>query len=508
MGLQRTRFVIVFFALLCACSAPKEREKKVLHLTYLDEPNSVDPRFGYEIPANHTVKMLYEGLLRSSHGGELLPGIAEGYEISQDRLLYTFFLRDAFWSNGAPVTAFDFVNAWKSILDPKIPTQGSSDFYPIKNAEAIVCGGLPVDSAGIVALDNKTLQVELEYPAPYFLELVATSAFSPFCEKDVYNGPFQVEKWESYKQIVLKKNPYFWNAEKVEIEKIEIAIVPDVQTQIALFEKGYSDWLGKPFAKLSLDAVPSLSLTSFPERAIYWYFLNTQKFPFDNAHIRRAFALAVDREAIVQHILKEGEKAALSINPGHIFFHDSDTQEAIAEFEKGLQELEIQRADFPKIPLSFCNIETNIRIAQVVKEQWEKVLGVRVILDPQEWTLYYDNLSNGKLLIGGLSWHARIRDPIYNLQLFSHAQDRLNMSQWEDPLFQEKLGKAKYTVDLVEREQILLEAEEILFQHMPVIPIYFLVMSYAQQKGIEGVYLSDMNEIDFTYAHMKIQEEE
>lgn len=510
--LLKINFIIFSAFLFCSCSNTEQKNtEKTLRLNYLSDANSLDPRFGYEIPANHTVKMLFEGLMRHSADGALVYGACESYEISADGKTYIFHLRDSKWSNGEPVVAQNFEWAWKSILDPSLPTQGTADFYPIKNAQKIAKGELPVNEAGVRAVDDKTLIVELEFPAPYFLALTATSAFSPFkeecghCSELVSNGPFRLVSWKPQDSILLEKNPFYWNKQNVFFEKIEVSIIPDAATQLALYEKNETDWFGKPLSKLSLDAVPHLrannQLNIFPERAVYWYFLNTEKYPLNNLKLRKALSLAVNRKEIVSHVLKEDEDLALSVNRGHDFFRDADIDEAVSLFDDALEELSLARENFPSLKLSYCGIETNCRIAAAVQEMWQKTFGIKIELDPQEWTCYYDKLCTGDFLIGGMSWHSRISDPIYNLQLFQFKEDRLNMSNWENVQFQKIVSQAQQEPDENLRQALLTKAEEILIDEMPIIPIYFLSISYAKNFALQNVFVSEINEIDFAFAH-------
>ncbi len=508
-GLQVRLFILFACINLFAGCTRAETPPKTLRLNYLTEVNSLDPRFGYEIPANHTVKMLYEGLMRVDQAGNLSPAAAESYTLDEAGRCYTFHIREACWSNGEPLTAYDFEYSWRSVINPELPTQGASDFYPIKNVEEVVRRKLPVEAAGVRALDAKTLVVELSNPAPYFLELLTTSAYSPVLESDptATNGPFCIVKRRPHNHMVLKKNPYYWRADKVLLERIEISIIEDATTQLALFEKGESDWFGKPFTKLPLDAVPDLeareSLEHLPERAVYLYFLNTEKFPFTHPKMRRAFSLGMCRQEVVDHVLQEGESIATSVNPGKSYFPDGAKLEAARLFEEALLELEITRETFPAVRLSYCGIETNQRVAAAIQQQWQQTFGVDISLDPQEWTTYYDNLCSGNYLIGGLSWHARIRDPIYNLQLFKYSEDRLNISNWENGEFQALLDSAEQQRDPAVRLEILAEAEAFLMEQMPVIPIYFLTVSYAKNPQLKGVYLSELNEIDFTWSFLE-----
>ena len=494
--------------------------QKTLRLAFLTEANSLDPRYGYEIPANHLIKMLFEGLMRMTPEKTLIPAACEEVEISKDQKTYTFRIRSALWSNGKPVTAHDFEYAWKWVIDPKTSSRGTSDFYPIKNVQAIVKGELPIDAAGIRCEDAKTLVVELDHPTPYFLELTSTSVYSPICngidrtdplwaqktgESFVSNGPFLLKERNPNSHLALSKNPHYWNAGQVAMDQIQIAIVNDIQTQMALFQKNQIDWFGKPFTTLPLDAIPSLRkekiLELFPEQALYWYFINTEKFPFHNTKMRRAFAYAVDRKSIVDHLLKEDEEIATGVNRNSHFFTDADLPKAKELFEEALSELKLTRETFPKIALSFCNIETNNRVACIVQQQLKEALGIEVTLDGQEWVKYYDNIVHGNFQIGGLCWHSRIRDPIYNLHLFKHKNDLLNVSRWENTRFQQLIDEAENQVDQAARDEALREAESLLMEEMPIIPVYHLTVSYAKNPLLKNVYVSEINEIDFTWTY-------
>lgn len=515
------RFVALILSLcaLTACCTKGNPMQKIIKLAFLTEANALDPRFGYEIPANHLVKMLFEGLMRMTPDKVLIPAACQSVVISDDQKTYTFTLRPALWSNGETVTSHDFLYAWRSVINPQTAARGTADFYPIKNVQAVIKRELPIDAVGIHAPDERTLVVELEHPTPYFLELTSTSVFSPICasvdKKDplwsqkmgsgfVSNGPFLLKERKMHRHLLLKKNPHYWNAEQVQVDGIHISIVETAETQLAMFERDEIDWFGKPFTKLPLDSVSDLKehqgLTHFPEKAVYWYFLNTEKFPFNHPKIRKAFALAINRKAIVDHLLKEDEKVATSVNRGHSFFTDGNTDEALRLFHEALQELSLTVETFPSIPLSFCNLDLNTKVASIVKEQWEKTFGIQVVLEGQEWVSYYNSLVEGNYLAGGLSWHSRVHDPIYNLYLFKYKEDRLNISRWENAQYKTLLEDAEEQVDPSLRKAILTQAEQLLIDEMPVIPIYFLSVSYVKNKQLENVYVSDINEIDFASA--------
>lgn len=521
---MRIVLLMLFTLFLTACHKknPSMQESE-LKIMFLNEVNSLDPRYGYEIPANFAVKTLFEGLMRVNTEGQIVPAIASHYEVSKDQKSYTFHLRPSLWSNGEKLTAYDFEYAWKGVIDPSLPTQGKADFYPIKNVENVIAGKSSLDEVGIHALDANTLHVELENPTPYFLELITTSAYLPvnrshdeafphWAEKGgeefVCNGPFHLAQWDKNYSMIFEKNPFYWDEKNVPTKKITVAIVEDATTQMLLFEKGESDFFGKPLTKLPLDSVEALKakhcLHERPEQAVYWYFLNTEKFPLNNPKIRLALALSIHREDITKHILKESEEPALAIYRNHVaYFQDADISTAQKLFQEGLEELGLTLSTFPELPLSYCGIETNHRIANAVQQQWQEALKIRVKLDPQEWTTYYDRLSSGELLIGGLSWHSRVKDPIYNLQIFKYRNDRLNMSYWEDSYYQQLLTSAQEELNFEKRDSLLSTAESYLISQMPVIPIYFLTLSYAKKDNLENVYLSETNTLDLSRAYLR-----
>jgi oligopeptide transport system substrate-binding protein len=492
-------------------------EQKSLRLAFLTEADSLDPRIGYEIPANHLVKMLFEGLFRMTPQGKLAPALAESHTISPDGKTYTFKLRPAKWTNGDSVTAHDFEYTWKWIVNPKSAARGTGDFFPVKNAQKVIAGELPLDSFGVRALDDRTLVVELEQPTPYFLELTTTSVYLPIPSRVdrsdpewnhkiplIANGPFALKSRTVNERIALEKNPTYWNASQIKIDAIDISIVGDSLTQLSMFERGELDWFGKPFATLPLDAVASLreknALELFPEQALYWYYFNTEKFPFDNPKLRKAFALAIHRQPIVDHVLKESETIATSLSRQTSFFADGDLDAARRLFKEALAELNLTPEQLPKISIAFCKLETNTLVANIVKEQWENAFNIPIHLDGQEWVAYYDNLVNGNYQIGGLSWHSRIRDPIYNLSVFKHKSDRLNISNWEDPAYQALLDSAQAAADPAQRLDLLRQAEAFLLDQMPIAPVYFRTVSYCKSPSLSNVYVSEINEIDFTWA--------
>lgn len=524
-------FFLIFFALLPILGCKKRESSdtlRYLNISFKNETRSLDPRFGIDFPSVFAIKMLFEGLMYLDLDGKIKPSVAKSYTLSKDQKVYTFYLRQTSWTNGDPVTAFDFEYSWKSVVDPKTRTIGSYNFYPIKNVRAIVTGKMPIESMGVHALDNWTLRVELEHPTPYFLEMLASGTFMPVNSRIdrerpnwahdglapfVCNGPFILEKNQIGNEIVVKKNPTYWRAEEVKLPGIRIAIVREPMTHLQLFEKGELDWAGKPVARMPLEAIDDLKkkgLVSFaPCLGVYWLFVNTQTIPFNNKKIRQAFAYAINREALTQHVLREEEMPATGLLPYTLsqqpnpYFEDDQGAKARALFDEALSEMGLTREDLPEITVNVSNEPIHIKTAEAIQQQWAKTLGVQVHIEHQDWKSHYGKLQSGDFQIGGMGWTSWLRDPIYILQTFRYKEDGVNMSRWEDPRYQQLLSASEEQIDPIKRKECFHLAEALLMEEMPVIPLYFTTISYMKNEQLEDVYVSELNEIDFRWAHFK-----
>jgi oligopeptide transport system substrate-binding protein len=518
--------LIFLLSLGCTRSSPPSSQR-YLSIAFKQEVRSLDPRFGIEYPSAHVIHMLFEGLMRYNLKSEVEPAIARSYEVSADQKTYTFHLRRCFWSNGDLITAHDFEYSWKYVVDPKSCTTGSHNFYCIKNAQAIIKGALPSDQLGVRALDAQTLRVELEHPTPYFLEVLITPSFLPvnskvdrenpqwtLQEKDfVSNGPFLLEKNQVAHEIYVKKNPSYWDAKSIRLPGIKIGIIPDQITQLHLFDKGELDWIGRPLARIALDALENLKKqgrVSFkPHLGIYWLFLNTQSYPLNNKKMRLALAYAINRRLIVDHVLQEQEVPAMSLLPFSIalqdapYFPDHNVEWAQKLFGEALDELGLSRDNLPELSFTISNDPIHIRVAQAIQEQWHQNLGITVHLTHPDWKTHFTNVQAHDYQIGGMNWLSWIRDPLYILNTFRYRSDGINMSQWEDPKYQTLLANAEEELDRNKRLAYLHEAETMIMEEMPVIPLYFTAMAYMKNQQLKDFHLSDVSDIDFRWVTLE-----
>lgn len=515
------------FLTLCSCTqGPVKDRDRYLNISFKSEVRSLDPRFGIDLPSAHAIKMLFEGLMYRELDGQITPALAESYEVSPDLKTYTFHLRNAYWTNGDPVTAYDFVYSWKSVVNPKTKTVGSHNFYPIKNVQKIITGELPIDAMGVQALDAQTLQVELEHPTPYFLEEASSVSFLPVNSRIdreqpnwnntdgdsfICNGPFFLEKNQFGHEIFVKKNPKYWNANRVKLPGIKIAILQDPMTQLQLFEKGELDWIGKPVSKMPLEAVEACKkegkLHSMPCLGVYWIFVNTKATPFNNKKMRQAFSYALNRKAITEHVLREQELPAMSLLPSKLsqqnepYFLDNQGKNALFLFEEALNEMNLTREEFPEIYLNVAHEPVHMKVAQAVQEQWRQTLNVQVQIEHQDWKSHYSKLQSGDFQLGGMGWNSGITDPSYILQTFRYSSDGINMSFWEDPRYQALIAATEEEIDPGKRREYFHQAEALLMEEMPVIPIYFTTITYMKNEQLKDVYLSERSDVDFRWAY-------
>ncbi|KQL49222.1 ABC transporter substrate-binding protein [Brevibacillus choshinensis] len=508
-----------------AAPAPAEKKPQVLKMNLHSEPPTGDPGLAEDTTSGAIILATFDGLTRIGSDDKPHEAAAESYTVSDDKLTYTFKIRDHKWSNGDPVTAKDFEFAWKRALDPKTASNYAYQLYYIKNGEKANKGEAKLDDVGVKALDDKTLEVKLENPTPFFLELLAFRTYFPVNPKVVQanekwageakthvgNGPFKIETWEHKSKIVLVKNDSYWDKDKVKLDKIEFAMVEDENTELSMFENGELDWAGSPTSSLPTDAIPALKdsgkMVTKPIAGTYWYKFNTEKPPFNNVKIRKAFAYSIDRQGLIDNILQTGQLPAtgavppsMVLNPNG-YFKDKDIDTAKKLMEEGMKELGITK--LPAVTLSYNTSEGHKKIAEAIQDQWKKNLGVDVKLENKEWKVYLEDLHEGNFQIGRMGWLGDFNDPINFLELYKDKMGGNNDTRWENPKFKELLNQSSLESDLDKRKKILADAEQVLMDDMPIMPIYFYTQSWVQNPSVKGVQITGLGDVDWKGAYIE-----
>lgn len=489
-----------------------------MRVNLFTEPTSLDPGIPKEITSTTVILMLFEGLTRIDLEGKPSLAAAESVEVSEDGMIYTFRLRKNYWTNGDVVTAQHFARAWKRVLDPNFPSSHAYHLFIIKGGRDAKFGKIPLDDIGVVALDRRTLQVELEHPAPYFLDLVANTIFyptypgwAPRSEDFVSNGPFQLEEWEHHKAITVRKNPYYWDAENVGVERIDMVMIEDQNTELTMFEQGELDWAGSPLSILPFDALQTArenpGFHSLPVASTYWYQFNTNEPPFHNANIRKAFSYAIDRKKIVDHISHGTHEPANKLVPPlfHLNASGWENEDPKELFEKGLEELGLTRETFPAVSLSYNNGDDHKKIAQAIQQQWEETFEVPIGLREAEWGVHISRLRHGEFQVARGWWIAQFSDPIDFFNRFRfHTSVGFGANtgdQWERDSFVTILDAADLELDSEKREHLLEQAEEKLLDEAPVAPIFYITQTSLQSPHLHNVVYSSLGHLDFRWAY-------
>lgn len=495
---------------------------KVLRLNLSDEPMSIDPAVADDQHSLTLARALFDGLVRIGPDGKLQLSLADKMDVSADLKTYTFQLREAKWSNGDPVTAHDFEYAWKRVLDPNTESSYAYQLFPILNAEKANSGKEKLDAVGVKAVDAKTLRVILEQPTPYFAELTAFPVFYPVNQKvvaanpawaeeastHVGNGPYKLASWNRDDKLTLSKNAGYWDQAAVKLDKLDFSISRGEDQALAKFDAGEVDMAGAPFGELPLNALPILKekglLHTKPLAAVYWYKFNTEQAPFTNAKIRKAFAYALNRQAIVDTVLKGNQEPALTAvpvsdkNKQPAYFKDNDQKLAKTLLAEGMKELGLTK--LPPITISLNQSPVHQKVAVEIQRQWKQTLGVEVQLQELEWKVFLENLHNGDYQIGRSGWFADYADPANFLELYKEKDGGLNDTKWENKTYQSLLQQAASQADPAKRQQLLAQAEKLLMDEMPVIPIYFYTNNWVQDKKVKGIVMDDLGYLDFKWA--------
>lgn len=437
------------------------------------------------------ISLIYDGLTRCLPDGSAELALAERIDLSEDQRIYTFHLREAYWDDGMPVTAYDFEQTWKQIIDPKSGSICAYLFYPIENAEAVYHQTKSLDEVGICALDARTLQVTLERPTTCFVTLTSFPSFLPVPQhkqeasdtlgKRTINGPFYIEKIEAQAMIVLRKNPSYWNVNNLRLDEIQISIIPNEATSFAMFERGELDWLGGLLAPIAPDALASSSAKEmtqyFPMSASTFFAFNTSSAPFSNENIRRAFSLAIDREEIAREILPTHQIPATRCIPPALcggedrnLFPAHNAELAKYYLALGLQELGIEKLE--PITLHYRASFADRMIAQVIQRKWKDTLNVDLELIQTDFKTHKDLLHTRNFKVALANWIAQYHDPINILERFKNPSNAKNYAAWDDREFAVLIDQALETVDPDLRAELINQAEDLIAEHLPILPVY------------------------------------
>lgn len=501
--------------------------EKILRLNNGEEPTSLDPSIGFDQLSWDPLNNLMEGLTRLDKDSQPAPGVAEEWDISDDKLTYTFHLReDANWSNGDPVTAEDFVYAWKYMLDPETASSAAFLAYFIEGAEEYNAGEGSADDVAINAIDEKTLEVVLTAPTGFFLDLLTNPAFFPInhkvaeenenwhAEADsfVANGPFKLESWEHDNEMLFAKNEHYWDADAVKLDKVHFAMVNDEKTQYQMFQSGELDTASIP-SELSDELIEGDNVYIGEYGGLEFYRFNVTKEPFNNKKIRQAFSYAIDRESIAEYVVKNKVEPAFGyVSPGFTSptgedFRDVngdlvtlDPEKAKELLEEGMKEEGYD--ELPEVVLSYNTTDSNKAVAEAIQDMLKENLGVEVKLENQEWNVFAEAQQNLELQFSRSSFINDYYDPVNFLESFI-TDSYMNRTGWSNEEYDELIQKGKSEPDEEKRWEALYEAEKLLAEEAIATPIRFYNTVVLEAEGVSGILRHPVGYFDLKYADIE-----
>lgn len=525
--------ILIVSLFLSACGGGSDSDadgNQVLKLNLGNgEPTSLDPAQAFDSNSMEVVHNLFEGLMRLDDEEKPQPAAAEKMEVSDDGLTYTFTLREGIqWSNGDPVTAEDFEFAWKRVLDPETASGAAFLMYFIKNGEAYNSGEAEADDVGVKAEDDQTLVVELEQPTPFFEELIAYTVYSPvhkasvegddkaFAEADGYisNGPFAITDWKHKSKITASKNDHYRDADAVKLSGIEWSMVEDETTVYQMFKKGDlhvadndapADLVGSLIEKGEARVQESSGLE--------FYRFNTTVEPFTNQKVRQAFALAVDRQAIVDNVTQQDQQVALAFVPPGTVVESGDFREGgkellkDAQFEEAKQLLEDGMEEegwdkLPKVEILYNKDDQHKKIAEAIQEMYRENLGVEVGLQAREVGVFFDEQKGLDFTLSRSTILPDYNDPYNYLESFT-TNHPMNRTGWSDKKYDQLLKDASGENDEAKRMELLHQAEELLLEEVPMFPLFYYNTVILEQENVKGVIRHIVGQNDYKYAEIE-----
>jgi oligopeptide transport system substrate-binding protein len=514
---SRARFI--FCLAVCVFISGCVRREPPADVTIINgaEPESLDPAIITGQPDSRVVLGLFEGLLRlDPKTARPIPGLAERWEISPDGLIYTFHLRtNLVWSTGEPITADDVVYSWIRALDPATASDYAGQLFYLKNAEEFNAGKIKDPSlVGVRALDKLTVRVELNHPTAFFLDLCAfqTLYVVPRWTIEKYgdrwmmarplpvSGPYELVYWRINDKIRLQKNPRYWDAADTQSKIIDILPVGSPSTALNLYMRGQADvvWDKELIPSELLDVLLKRpDFHTFDYLGTYFIRFNITRKPFDDPRVRKALALAVDRERIVKKITRGGEQPASSIVPNGTANY---TPPQGLGYDPALARKLLAGAGypggrgFPHFEYMFnasaggaAKMHENVAIE--LQQMWRDTLGINMDLRQVEWKVYLSSLSHLDYELARSSWVGDYDDPQTFLGMFT-SNDGNNRTGWKNPHYDALIQAANEQTDLRKRGELFQQAETLLVRdEAPVIPLFFYVgVNYFDTNKIQGIY--------------------
>ena len=530
-------FTTLFLSVLVSCDNQKSKnsfKEGEISINLGGEPRTLDPTLNSLSFGSIYMIHFFEGLTKRDIKDNVVPGMAESWDISADGLKYTFHLRtNAKWSDGKSVIASDFEYALKRAANPKTAATYSHMLNVIKNARLIISGKAEVDDLQVKALDDYTLEIILENPTPYFLEYISVSSpyfpvrkdivetygdnWSRNPETYIVNGPYIMTERKQDEKIVMEVNSNYYDKDYIVAEKINILIMDDSNTALAAMKNGDLQF---SVIEAPMGEITSLMKENYilqePAYGIYFLEINSQKGVLTNKNIRKALSLAFDRNYIISNVTKMNQiPAGAFVSPnlkdydGKDFRANGGNYIDIDNYQNNVEEAKKLMADagypngenFPVLEIRTTPGYFTL-ICEAIQDMYRSNLGIDILIKSEEYNATYQAMIQKDYDLARTGWTADFSDPMAMLNFFSKTS-AVNHTGFESEEFNNLLEFASKTQNQKERIEALHKAENILFDYMPVIPLIYKLNPYMINPKLKGVVFSPLGRYRFNYAYIE-----
>ncbi|MBV7273048.1 peptide ABC transporter substrate-binding protein [Clostridiaceae bacterium UIB06] len=518
---------------------------KVIKVNIGADPKTIDPGLNNSVEGSHVIVNAFEGLTNLDKDEKVIPGVAEKWDVSKDGLHYTFHLRkDAKWSDGKPVKASDFEYAWKRALNPDTASEYAFQLFYLKNGEAYnqskdekATKKATADEVGVKATDDYTLDVTLEGATPYFLSLMAFPTYMPV-RKDIVeshpkdwatkpetyvsNGPFMMKELKMKDSINFVKNPNYWNTKSVKLDGIQFKVLDQESSYFAAFKTGQIDMIDKPPVQEIPNLLKDGTAKSYPYLGTYYYDFNISANAANvnpdaakalkDVRVRKALSLAIDRTAITKDVSKGGEIPATGFVPSGVTdekgtkFKTKEYLNKTANVEEAKKLLaEAGYPDgkgFPKLEIIYNTLQMHQSIAVAVQDMWKKNLGIDITLRNLERKVQLTEANKHNFVVNRDGWIADYNDPMTFLDIFTTTNGN-NYCGYNNPKYDELITAAKHEADSQKRTAMLHQAEDMLMEDMPIMPIFEYTEVVCMNKKLKDVHVSNLGFFIFRDADLE-----
>ena len=503
-----------------------EEAQNVIRFSIADDPQQMDPTLNSYSRSSMVLQNLFQGLYKlGPDGATFIPACAESYEVSEDGMIYTFHLKEGLkWSDDSALTAKDFEYSWKRVMDPEVASGASSDMWVIKNAQQYTDGECTADEVGVKAVDDLTLVVETSYYAPWFPTLTATTVYFPVkqevveaegdpwtknVETYVSNGAFMLAEYSSLDKIVMNPNPNYYDADAVEVDQVIYYIIADSSSVLVSYNNGDLNVADDLDANARDQYAGTEEYVMQDRIGIQYWDFNCKLPEFSDPKVRKAFAYAVNRQAMLTACMLAEEPVFGFIPSSQPSLTTDGSFRSVAGDMFGedialAQQLMAEAgypggAGFPTVSIVCQNTDEQKLMAQIYGEFWKMNLGIDYTITTYESSTYWGELDNGNFSVARNGFTCDYLDPSANLKIWVTGSNCYE-NGWDDPVFDQMFADASVILDPAEREAALIECEKYICDQMPGMPSYTMADDYLVKSNIDGIVKNPIGHIFFEYA--------